>query len=307
MIGLDQKARAIGSILGLATGDALGAPHEFRPPLDRDVELGMYGGNGWEPGEWTDDTSMAIAILETFKRYGFEGTPPFYHHLLSRWTEWSETARDVGMQTSAVLRQLSIFTKEEALAVSENFHLQTGRSAGNGSLMRTAPLALLPGSEESVASAARQVSKLTHFDDHAGDACVIWTIAIRRAIETGELDIFGAVQLIPQERWAIWTERILDAFSSEPQDFENNGWVVSAFQAALSAVKIGSESAAVGLEAAVRSGYDTDTVAAIAGSLLGALHGADAFPKDWTEPLHGWPGIGRDELLELARDLSPFT
>lgn len=300
MFVLDSRSRALGSILGLATGDALGAPHEFLPPLEKNIELSMSGGNGWEPGEWTDDTSMAIAILEACQHGEVVGTRAFYQYLLSRWAAWAVTARDVGIQTRAVLSQLNEFTDTEAFAVAENFHMQTGRSAGNGSLMRTAPIALLPGAEESVVLAARQVSKLTHFDDDAGDACVIWTAAIRRVIKDGELDIFGAVQLIPEERRDVWTNRILEAYSREPQDFPNNGWVVSAFQAALSAVRLGAQDAIVGLEAAVRCGNDTDTVAAIAGSLLGAIHGSEAFPREWTDPLHGWPGIRREELLELA-------
>ena len=61
-----QLDRACGVLLGTAAGDALGAPYEFGPPRGPELEVAMVGGGsfGWEPGEWTDDTSMAIAIAE---------------------------------------------------------------------------------------------------------------------------------------------------------------------------------------------------------------------------------------------------
>lgn len=260
----------------------------------------MSGGNGWAPGEWTDDTAMAVAILETFKRFGTLGSRPSFHHLLSLWYEWAQTARDVGVQTSNVLNRLAVYTETEAFKVAEDFHNEQGRSAGNGSLMRTAPIALINGSDTEVADLARKVSSLTHFEEDAGDACVIWTLAIRYAVRTGKLDIVDAAYWLPEHRRMLWLDRILVAKESQPQDFPNNGWVVSAFQAALSAVYIGLDDPVAGLEAAVRCGNDTDTVAAIAGSLLGAIHGSDAFPEKWTSALNGWPGIGKNGLTELA-------
>jgi hypothetical protein len=98
----------------------------------------------------------------------------------------------------------------------------------------------------------------------------------------------------------VWLERIEAAEMFEPFHFENNGWVVSAFQAAWSAV-FRAESLADGLERAVRAGNDTDTVAAIAGGALGAKFGAGQIPSAWTELLHGWPGLRAKELEVFVR------
>jgi hypothetical protein len=95
----------------------------------------------------------------------------------------------------------------------------------------------------------------------------------------------------------MWLERIESAEDFEPVHFENNGWVVSAFQAAWSAV-YRAESIQDGLESGVRAGNDTDTVAAIAGGVLGARLGASQLPTEWLELLHGWPAL-RSEGLEI--------
>ena len=85
--------------------------------------------------------------------------------------------------------------------------------------------------------------------------------------------------------------------------FAPNGYVVTALQAAWSAIRhpVGDGSPLVGsLAAAVHAGDDTDTVAAIAGALLGAVHGAASLPEEWLAVLHGWPGLGADDLRDLA-------
>jgi ADP-ribosylglycohydrolase len=167
--------------------------------------------------------------------------------------------------------------------------------------MRTAPVALSAlESREQTATNARAISRLTHLDEDAGDACVLWSDAIRAAILTGHCDIRDALELIPEARRSLWLERIDAAEKFEPLHFENNGWVVSAFQAAWSAV-FRAESIADGLESAVRAGYDTDTVAAIAGGVLGAKFGAGQIPNEWMELLHGWPGLRAMDLEVFVR------
>ena len=93
--------RIEGVLLGTAAGDALGAPYEFQPPRGPELPVEMAGGGGWEPGEWTDDTAMAIAIAELA---GGDLRDEFVQDaLVARWYEWSRTAKDVGIQTRAVL------------------------------------------------------------------------------------------------------------------------------------------------------------------------------------------------------------
>ena len=289
--------RMLGAIFGIAVGDALGAPHEFRPPLPEDFELTMSGGNGWEPGEWTDDTSMAIAILLAWRDNGEFGSEASLDSLVQYWVEWSHTAKDIGNQTREVLGALQTNTAAEATAAAEAFHHKNFQSAGNGSLMRTAPLALLDVNDQTLTDITARVSLLTHYEADATEACIIWVHTIREAIRTGTLNLEPGLNQLNLDTQTKWRARIAQAEAKLPVDFDNNGWVVSAFCAALSAVVMGLDSFEEGINYAVKCGWDTDTVGAIAGSLLGAIHGFDAIPKDWIEPLHGWPGFKLSELI----------
>ncbi len=100
-----QLDRAVGVLLGTAAGDALGAAYEFGPPRGPELEVAMVGGGsfGWEPGEWTDDTSMAIAIAEVAATGADLRDEEALDALVQRWHEWSQHAKDVGVQTRSVL------------------------------------------------------------------------------------------------------------------------------------------------------------------------------------------------------------
>ena len=137
--------RVEGVLLGAAAGDALGAPYEFGPARGPELEVAMVGGGVWEPGEWTDDTAMAIAIAEVAATGVDPREASAQDAIVTRWYEWSLGAKDVGHQTGAVLRAASrggAITAARARAEAAKLHGQTGRTAGNGSLMRTAPVAL---------------------------------------------------------------------------------------------------------------------------------------------------------------------
>ncbi|WP_457099207.1 ADP-ribosylglycohydrolase family protein [Microbacterium sp. P5_E9] len=300
-----QLDRAVGAVLASAAGDALGSHYEFGPALDDAVtpEFGI-GCFGHDVGEWTDDTSMALPILQVLADGRTLEDSAALDEIVTRWRDWSRTAKDVGTQTRGILSHLTDTTADAALARSRAVHESTGRSAGNGSLMRTGPVALgyLDRSPGELVAAAGRVAQLTHWEDDNVDACAIWCLAIRHAILTGELDVRAQVALIPAGRRARWTSLIDEALASgiHPRDFQSgNGWVVRAFQAALAAVS-GAASLTDALERAVRGGGDTDTVAAIAGSLAGAVHGGSAVPLGWKRRLHGWPGIDAEELTRLA-------
>ncbi|MFM2237982.1 MAG: hypothetical protein RL389_329 [Actinomycetota bacterium] len=296
------RDRALGSIVGLAIGDALGAPYEFKPPVTDDTPITMYYNERWRPGKWTDDTAMAIAIMQAWTTHGNITSVEAQDSLVRIWKEWAKTAPDVGVQTRQVLMSLNQETAEEATLASEALHNVTGRSGGNGSLMRTAPLAFLKLPEEEVAKVVTQISKLTHFDDDAAHACIIWVFAIRHAIKTGELDFEPGFEFLPEEAKTKWHGFLQEATEHPPVHFENNGWVVAAFKAAASAVMIGHYNYTKGIEAAIRAGFDTDTVAAIAGSLLGAISGEKYLPEEWKEILHGWPGFSIPTLREIAEN-----
>src|SRR6201998_3341101 len=313
-----QLDRAVGTLVATAAGDALGAPYEFGPPRGLQLEVAMVGGSsfGWEPGEWTDDTSMAIAIAEVAATGADLRQEEALDAIVKRWHEWSRHAKDVGVQTRAALCQAGRqgISAQTARAESDALHNRTRRTAGNGSLMRTAPIALAYVDDEAaLVEAARAVSELTHHDPEAGDACVLWCCAIRHAILTGLLNARIGLQHIDKDGRDLWASRLDFAEVSKPSDFPNNGWVVEALQAAWSAIRttrippddpakwaFRADHLRSAIDAAVRGGNDTDTVAAIAGGLLGAAYGASAVPADWRRVLHGWPGLATRDLVSLA-------
>ncbi|PZF09155.1 ADP-ribosylglycohydrolase family protein [Curtobacterium sp. MCPF17_011] len=299
--------RAVGAVLGSAAGDALGAGYEFGPPVPEPTPILMQGGGsfGWRPGEWTDDTSMAVPILQAVARGDDPAAEATLDSLVTAWAKWALDAPDVGIQTRSVLGGLEARTASASRVAARQVHGSTGRSAGNGSLMRTVPLVLAylrgdDGEEERLATAARAVSDLTHHEADAGDACVLWCVAIRHAVLHGELDVLQGLDLLEPAARRTWTERLVAAEHAEPVAFTaTNGWVVSALQAAYAAVR-SSTSLEDALVRAVRSGNDTDTVAAIAGGLAGALYGAAALPEEWRAVLHGWPGLRADDLVAMS-------
>lgn len=356
------RDRVAGVLLGTAVGDALGAGYEFGPPIPPARPVGMVGGGSfdWEPGEWTDDTSMAIVIADGFAR-GADGcagagtragtragagarvdggagardvcTLEVLDRIASGWAAWAMTAKDVGVHTRAVLGdarraaraagRVSVtarypaaeaasgsvaaggVTASDLRLAARQEHERRGRSGGNGSLMRTAPVALaFLRDDHGLVDAAVNISSLTHVDPEAGEACALWCLAIRHALRTGEADVRIGLGALPGERAAAWSARIDEAESHTPDHFSNNGWVVQALQGAWSAIATtappGEGHLARALEAAVRGGRDTDTVAAIAGGLVGAAYGASAIPEDWRDVLHGWPGRRADDLVHLA-------
>lgn len=379
-----QLSRAIGVLLGTAAGDALGAGYEFGEAFEANSNLAvdMIGGGpfGFEPYEWTDDTAMAITLARGLASAASDSqslsktgqiSNEVLDNIVNGWYEWSLISKDVGAQTRSILsasKRVSkasgreVINASDALGASKNYHAKTGRSGGNGSLMRTAPLALaflLPSTrddanlntfdreastESALMRAASLISALTHWDRDAREACGIWCIAIRHAVLTGELDIRRALKrptlfLLTNEseissvlsipaaidqnhsdanaRVQFWESLIAEAEISRPSTFTNNGWVIQALQGAWSAICCGIAHAHsnssptslpgtifhVALESAVRGGNDTDTVAAIAGGLMGAVYGIEVVPEEWMNKLHGWPGLGTEGLVKLVKEI----
>lgn len=300
-----QVDRAVGTVVVSAVGDALGSAYEFGPSLP-DAHVPVFGTGHFGHGvrEWTDDTSMAIPVLDEIAAGHSLTDPAALSTIVARWQGWADTALDVGAQTRQVLARIPAGSGMDAiLTASRSAHEAAGRSGGNGSLMRTGPVALgsLDRPREDLAAAAAAVARLTHWEDDNADACALWCGAIRHGILTGLLDVRGQLDLVPDARRDRWARFIDEADGAHPRDFEKaNGWVVRAFQGALAAVG-GATSPLDAIERAVRGGNDTDTVAAIAGSLAGAVWGAAALPDSHVTGLHGWPGIDGTELARRAR------
>ena len=163
--------RVAGAVCGGAAGDALGAGYEFTNPHPEE-QIVMKGGGAfnWAPGEWTDDTAMAVAILDVLAKGCCD-----FEEIGNNFLSWyASSPPDVGIQTSAVLS--SAQNGAELILAGQEFYDKYPNKAGNGALMRTGPVALSAlGDRELVASNAKAIAALTHAHPDSTTACVLWS------------------------------------------------------------------------------------------------------------------------------------
>ena len=337
--------RAVGAVVGSAVGDALGAFYETTYPRF-DEKIVMRPGGGFDRrralGGWTDDTSMALGVLDALaagyaeaadadprRDESCDGGVPDEHRappaidvpaMAANFLRWYRGGPpDVGNQTARILGAAA--GPEDVAEVARRFSERNPRSAGNGALMRTSAVALSGYLDDEVAPLAASVAALTHPHPDSVAACVLWTNAVHCAIHDRRHDfrhddeddtaddlraggpflaeaVRSGLWLLPDESRRRRWEGIIDAAVACPDAaearrlFTPNGWVVTAFSAALWAVVATPVHSPTqhfrdALVAAVRVGHDTDTVAAIAGGLLGARWGLAAIGDEWTRHLHG--------------------
>lgn len=305
-----QLDRAAGVLLGQAIGDALGVPYEFgsTPLLGTAQMLGGGLGN-YRPGEWSDDTQMAICIA----RATAAGLDPLSDNVLDAvaegFLEWfADGPADIGNQTRSVLGRASRIQGAVGRVMTEVSEEQArAGSAGNGALMRTGVVGLVALDDpQRTAEAAARFARLTHADRRCVESCIIWSEAVRVAVVNGRLDVRAGLVLLPEDRRREWVEYITDAEIQGPAAFTRNGFTVTALQAAWAAIHStihveGPNHVRAALQTAIEIGHDTDTVAAIAGALLGAMYGVAGLPADLARRVQGWPHGMRDrDLIGLA-------
>ncbi|MFJ6631526.1 ADP-ribosylglycohydrolase family protein [Streptomyces sp. NPDC091376] len=297
--------RAIGAVVGSAVGDALGAPFEFGlagvyTAKFPDGVGEMCGGGGWDPGEATDDTQMAVLVGESLlERGGLEPADMF-----GRFRRWAAAGpKDIGLQTEQVLGG------GEPWDLAATLHFQVnGRAAGNGSLMRAATSAVyFAGDGRDVTmAAARRIAALTHGDPAAWEGTAVLHELIRVALDGGDPvdavpDALAEVHEDHRERWATAL-----APGWHPDDAtEFNGAVWPCLGSALWTLRT-TTSFEESLGAAIDLGGDTDTVAAVTGALAGAVYGAAAIPERWTCALHV-PLPGHGSRVLRTQDLAALA
>lgn len=294
---------AIGALLGSAVGDALGAPFEFGPAgqftkrfptsmLGPSTEMIGGGGFGWAPGEFTDDTQMALIIAESLLAHGgFDGADIFH-----RFQQWAQSAADVGSQTRSVLS-----AGDWQLSATEHFE-RTGHAAGNGSLMRATTSALFAarGSLEASIALARAQSGLTHGDPAAGWGAALYHGMIHVALQ-GESPIEALPDLLERlpEPHRSRYQQLLMAGTPVPGE-PGNGSVWTCLAQAVRVVRQSSS-----FEDAMRHVCDVegdvDTVACVTGGLAGAWFGVQSIPSRWLSHVHGRIGGTRYANHDLQR------
>lgn len=301
MLNLIDENRAVGCLLGLAIGDALGTTLEFKTRDSEPEVRDLVGGGvfGLKAGEWTDDTSMALCLADCIiANRGLDE-----RDLLERFCRWwrdgenSVTGRcfDIGTTTRRALQDFERTGRTEAGP-------EDPWQAGNGSLMRLAPAVIFsaPHESEAVRTADRQ-SRTTHPAPVAHEACRLFAAILNDAL-TGQPKehVFRARDWDGSEEIA---EIARGSFRHKDRSqIRSSGYVVHTLEAALWAVdKADDFSEAVIL--AANLGDDADTVAAVAGQLAGALWTSDGIPERWRNQI-AWA----DRLVEAARLLlDPFT
>lgn len=287
-----QIQSGIGSIIGSAVGDALGAPFEFKAPgsyaerFPRPILGGvgeMIGGGGfdWAPGEFTDDTQMAMALAEALVCHEGEFVPEMVWEL---FVAWSDGAKDIGSSTHAALQG------RDYLTAARDAHEALGRSASNGSLMRIAPVGVMGvrwGTRRTV-EIAREQSALTHFDNEAGWSAAIAAETIRSLVlgATFEESLARALSMVEGDLVPMFGRFLDSSWVPTDTDGRGNGSAVICLAQAVWAVRT-TESFEEAVVAAINLGDDADTVGAVTGAIAGALYGIQQIPARWTTYVHG--------------------
>ena len=290
--------RASGALLGLAIGDAVGTTLEFEKRDSYPLLTDMIGGGPFrlQPGQWTDDTSMALALADSL--LANETFDP--EDLMRRFVAWRDngeysctgTCFDIGNTVSSALNRWK--QTGNAIAGSTD-HM----SAGNGSLMRLSPVAIRHWQQpETMRAVAAQQSQTTHGAAEAVSACEAYATLIAEAISGKTLDEV----LSPKTgEYAPGVANILAGSwrGKNRNEVPASGFVLHSLEAALWSIGRTSDFRSAILTAA-NLGGDADTTAAITGQLAGALYGASGIPSDWLEKV-AW----RDEInLKAAKLLS---
>jgi ADP-ribosyl-[dinitrogen reductase] hydrolase len=284
------RERYRGALLGLAAGDALGTTLEFKPPGTFAPLADMIGGGQFhlKSGEWTDDTSMALCLAESLiERNGFDAKDQ-----MDRYCSWYEQGH-----LSSTGRCFDIGnTVRDALET----YRRTGNpfsgsespdAAGNGSLMRLAPVPLFFASNPKQAiDYSGESSRTTHGTKAAVDACRYFAGLIVGALRSKpKADLLSSF-FYPGDNPSFWNENSLDpkiaaiaagSFKKkDPPEIRGTGYVVESLEAALWAFDR-SHSFREGAHLAVNLGDDADTTGAIYGQIAGAFYGADGIPPEW--------------------------
>ena len=286
--GPSLRDRYVGAMLGLAIGDALGTSAEFMAPGTFPPITDMRGGGPFrlEPGQWTDDTSMALCLAESLLECkGFDGRDQLRRYV--RWAEdghWSSTGRcfDIG---NVVRRSLATFKRTGSPAsgpTEEN-------TAGNGSLMRLAPVPLFFANDPVFAiRMAAESSRTTHATPMAVDACRYFAALLIGALNgTAKADLLAPNYTPVPELWdreplhPKIAEVATGSFGvRRPPEIKGTGFVVKSLEAALWAFA-STHDFESGALAAVNLGDDADTTGAIFGQIAGAYYGSEAIPPAW--------------------------
>ncbi|ADQ69100.1 ADP-ribosylglycohydrolase family protein [Halogeometricum borinquense] len=293
--------RSIGIILGLACGDALGRPVEFMSSSEIEAEHGTVtkffgdGSHNQPAGTVTDDTNLALYLVANLLAHGEFNAARYAEQLV----EWFESDPfDVGVTTIS-----SITWLQNGVPASEAGHKTlesrgANNAAGNGSVMRCAPLAIAyPDDQQMLQEMSRKSSEITHADPRCTHGCAVLNLTLAAILNGSEEPLQVALTALSDDAPAELVERlerVPDEVSED--DLENSGFVLDTLETALY-YGLTADSAEDAIVSAVNNGGDADTIGAVAGTIVGARFGAgwrlyrvdhkpdSTFPARWLNDL----------------------
>ena len=292
MFETETRDRFLGCLLGLAAGDALGTTLEFKKPGTFESLTDMIGGGPFHlnAGEWTDDTSMALCLATSLLECG--GFDP--RDQMERYVRWW---RDGYLSSTGDCFDIGITVCEALESFEETGDPYSGpthtMSAGNGSLMRLAPVPMYFASDplEAIDRSADS-SRTTHGASEALDACRYFAGLLVGALIGVDKETLLSARYSPVDR--LWEESPLSPKIAEiadgsfkvrqPPDIKGTGYVVDTLEAVLWAFHHTDDFREGSLKVA-NLGDDADTTATIYGQIAGAHYGVDSIPSEWRERL----------------------
>lgn len=300
-------------ILGLAIGDALGVPYEFMPrkqaenaDLTHMIENGFY--HQQPAGAWSDDTSMTLAVMDSIIHTGYIDAEA----MMSAFQSWYINARytSTGI-TFGVGRTINFALKRHRCGKPAFACGPSGlRDNGNGALMRFSPIALFCSynkfSRDEEVCLVNNACQITHAHEISQLGCLIYTDYIK-SIVSGLSKIQAYEAICSTDYNNYYSKKVIRSYrrildgnlaALSAHSLNESGYIVDTLEAALWAT-LKETSYENAVKEAIHLGYDTDTVAAVTGSICGILYGAESIPEEWQNEL-----LNRDYLEELCRAFS---
>jgi ADP-ribosyl-[dinitrogen reductase] hydrolase len=296
--------RAQGVLLGVACGDALGRPVEFETPARILAQYGevteMLANGTWDKpaGTVTDDTEMALRLARSLvDRGAFDPAD-----VAERFVAWYESGPfDIGNMTASALARIRDGEPWHVAGQRVWEASPEGSNAGNGSVMRAAPLAVAFASREAeLVDASVASSKITHADPRCTAGCAVLNLTLAGLASGRSEPLSRALDRVEPPGALEDALRPVATAAADLDDLRSTGYVVDTLQTALWH-GLRAETAEDALVDVVNMGGDADTVGAVTGAVVGARFGGDALPDRWLADLDA-----ADELRELARDLAAF-
>lgn len=299
------KQKSIGCLLGLAIGDALGTTLEFKHRDTTKEITDIVGGGPFnlEPGEWTDDTSMALCLAISIIKKGFD-----VNDQMNNYFKWykegylSSNGRcfDIGITVRQALQQYNE-TKNPLAGKSDEY------SAGNGSLMRIAPVPIAYRCNENetekfnkLIEYAKLSSKTTHAEQRCIEACIAYSIILNKALNNKNKE--DILSFNESEKNHLKHPEILKIINGSYKiknrdQIESSGFVIDTLEAALWAF-YNTDNFKDSIILSANLARDADTIAAICGQLSGAFYGLNNMPNEWVEKIKY-----KEKIIGIAKEL----